>query len=81
MIYVDLDWWQTLFDEVYLVTDAPIVGNPPLTKREVDVVGRAGMPWNWLAEDTTTSPCSTMPCFCCGGAARKHEPRIVFPGL
>lgn len=40
MIVVDPHWWKTLFDEVYLLTDAPIVGNPPLTKREVDVIVR-----------------------------------------
>jgi D-alanine-D-alanine ligase len=40
MIVVDPHWWETLFDEVYLLTDAPIVDNPPLTKREVDVVER-----------------------------------------
>ena len=38
MIRVDCDWWKTLFDDVYLLTDAKIVCNPPLTKREVDVV-------------------------------------------
>ncbi len=38
MIRVEPDWWKTLFDEVYLVTDAPFVCNPALTKREVDVV-------------------------------------------
>jgi D-alanine-D-alanine ligase len=38
MIVVDPEWWKTLFDEVYLVTDARFVCNPPLTKREVDVV-------------------------------------------
>lgn len=38
MIRVEHDWWQTLFDEVYLVTDAPFVCNPVLTKREVDVI-------------------------------------------
>lgn len=38
MLVVDPNWWQTLFDEVYLLTDAPIVCNPSLTKREVDVV-------------------------------------------
>lgn len=38
MIRVEPDWWQTLFDEVYLVTDAPFVCNPALTKREVDVI-------------------------------------------
>ena len=41
MIVVDPHWWKTLFDEVYLLTDAPIVCNPPLTKREVNVVERA----------------------------------------
>src|SRR5262245_51811298 len=40
MIVVDPHWWETLFDEVYLLTDAPIVDNPPLTRREVDVVER-----------------------------------------
>src|SRR5438093_5381882 len=38
MIRVEHDWWKTLFDEVYLVTDAPFVCNPALTKREVGVV-------------------------------------------
>lgn len=38
MIRVEQDWWQTLFDEVYLITDAPFVCNPALTKREVDVI-------------------------------------------
>src|SRR5262245_58314155 len=38
MIRVESDWWKTLFDEVYLVTDAPFVCNPALTKREVDVI-------------------------------------------
>jgi D-alanine-D-alanine ligase len=38
MIHVEPNWWQSLFDDVYLLTDAPIVCNPALTKREVDVV-------------------------------------------
>lgn len=38
MIRVDPDWWKTLFDEVYLATDAPFVCNPALTKREVDII-------------------------------------------
>ena len=38
MIRVESDWWKTLFDEVYLVTDAPFVCNPALTKHEVDVI-------------------------------------------
>ena len=41
MIHVDPDWWKTLFDDVYLLTDANIVCNPTLTKREVDVVEQA----------------------------------------
>lgn len=40
MILVDPQWWKTLYDDVYLLTDAPIVCNPPLTKREVDVLER-----------------------------------------
>lgn len=41
MIVVDPEWWKTLFDEVYLITDAPFVCNPPLTKSEVDMVEQA----------------------------------------
>jgi D-alanine-D-alanine ligase len=41
MIHVDPHWWQSLFDEVYLLTDAPFVCNPALTRREVEVVERA----------------------------------------
>jgi D-alanine-D-alanine ligase len=41
MIIVDPDWWKTLFDDVYLMTDARIVCNPALTKREVDVAEKA----------------------------------------
>ena len=41
MIHVDPHWWQWLFDEVYLLTDAPFVCNPELTRREVEVVERA----------------------------------------
>jgi D-alanine-D-alanine ligase len=40
MIAVDPAWWQTLFDEVYLVTDAPFVCNPALTSSEVDRLER-----------------------------------------
>jgi D-alanine-D-alanine ligase len=38
MLTVDPDWWKTIFDEVYLITDAPFVCNPSLTSREVDTV-------------------------------------------
>lgn len=37
---VSPDWWKTLFDEVYLVTDARSVCNEELTRREVDLVCR-----------------------------------------
>ncbi len=35
-ITVDADWWQTLFDEVYLTTDARSVCNDEVTRREAD---------------------------------------------
>ena len=34
---VDPDWWKTLFDEIYLVTDARTVRDETLTQEEVDV--------------------------------------------
>lgn len=37
-IVVDPDWWKTLFDEVYLITDARSVCDKMLTYREVDVI-------------------------------------------
>ncbi|MBC8392601.1 MAG: class I SAM-dependent methyltransferase [Deltaproteobacteria bacterium] len=37
-IEVDHDWWKTMFDEVYLVTDARSVCDEELTRREVDVI-------------------------------------------
>lgn len=39
-ITVDPDWWRTLFDEVYLLTDARTVGDADLTSREIDWVCR-----------------------------------------
>ncbi len=36
-INVDPDWWQTLFDEVYLITDARTVGDAAVTRREIDL--------------------------------------------
>lgn len=36
-ITVDPDWWQTLFDDIYLITDARTVDNADLTRREVDI--------------------------------------------
>ena len=37
-IDVDPDWWKTMFDEVYLITDARSVCDETLTCREVDVI-------------------------------------------
>ena len=34
---VDPDWWKTLFDDIYLLTDARTVRDEALTRREVDV--------------------------------------------
>ncbi len=33
---VDEDWWQYLFDEIYLLTDARSINNEELSSREVD---------------------------------------------
>lgn len=35
---VSPDWWKTLFDEVYLLTDARSVNDAEVTRREIDVV-------------------------------------------
>jgi D-alanine-D-alanine ligase len=37
-IKVDPDWWKTLFDEVYLLTDARSVCDERITRREVDLI-------------------------------------------
>ena len=37
-IEVDPDWWKSLFDEVYLLTDARSVCDETLTRLEVDVI-------------------------------------------
>ena len=37
-IVVDSDWWKTMFDEIYLLTDARSVCDKELTRREVDVI-------------------------------------------
>ncbi len=39
-IHVDPDWWKTLFDDVYLVTDARSVCSPEVTETEVEVFSR-----------------------------------------
>ncbi|MFC1821640.1 class I SAM-dependent methyltransferase [Thermodesulfobacteriota bacterium] len=48
----DPDWWKTLFDEVYLTTDARTVCDENLTNREVDFLERAlGMEKSWAVLD------------------------------
>ncbi len=37
-IVVDPDWWKTLFDEIYLKTDARSVCNQEISIREVDLI-------------------------------------------
>ena len=37
-IEVDPDWWKTMFDDIYLMTDARSVCDEALTRLEVDVV-------------------------------------------
>ena len=37
-IPVDPDWWKTMFDEVYLLTDARSVCDDEVTRREVDLL-------------------------------------------
>jgi D-alanine-D-alanine ligase len=39
-IEVDPDWWKTLFDDIYLITDARSVDDERLTRREVDLICR-----------------------------------------
>ena len=37
-IKVDPDWWKTMFDDVYLITDARSVCDDEITRREVDLI-------------------------------------------
>jgi D-alanine-D-alanine ligase len=37
-IEFDPDWWKTLFDDIYLITDARSVDDERLTRREVDLI-------------------------------------------
>jgi D-alanine-D-alanine ligase len=37
-IEVEPNWWKTLFDDIYLITDARSVGDERLTRREVDLI-------------------------------------------
>jgi len=39
-IAVDPDWWKTLFDEIYLKTDARSVCDEEISRREVDIICR-----------------------------------------
>jgi len=39
-IQVKADWWKTMFDQVYLLTDQRTVCDPGLTRKEVDLVCR-----------------------------------------
>jgi len=39
-IAVEPDWWKTLFDEIYLVTDARTVRDDARTRREIDLFSR-----------------------------------------
>jgi D-alanine-D-alanine ligase len=36
-IDVDPDWWKTLFDEIYLLTDARSIDNAAVTRQEIDI--------------------------------------------
>ena len=35
---VSPNWWKSLFDELYLLTDARTIADDELTRREVDVL-------------------------------------------
>ena len=37
-IEVDPDWWKTIFDEVYLLTDSRSVCDEEITRREIDLL-------------------------------------------
>ena len=37
-IHVKQDWWKTLFDDIYLLTDARSVCNEEITCREIDLI-------------------------------------------
>lgn len=39
-IQVDPAWWKSLFDEIYLLTDARSVCDPRITRREVDLISQ-----------------------------------------
>ena len=58
-IQVDDNWWQELFDEIYLLTDARSVCNENLTRQEVDFL-----------EETLDLDKSTSILDLCGGQGR-----------
>ena len=35
---VNPDWWKSLFDDIYLLTDARSVDDAEVTRREIDVI-------------------------------------------
>ena len=35
---IDPDWWKTMFDDVYLLTDARSVCNNDITRMEVNII-------------------------------------------
>ena len=37
-VHVNPDWWKTLFDELYLLTDSRSVMDPEVTRREIELV-------------------------------------------
>ena len=40
-LHVDIDWWKTIFDDIYLMTDSRSICDPDLTQREVDFIETA----------------------------------------
>ena len=37
VIDVDPDWWKTLFDEIYLITDSRSIDDEEITRQEIDI--------------------------------------------
>lgn len=65
----DPDWWQHLFDELYLVTDARTVDSPQVTRLEVD----------FLVDHLRLRPGQRI-LDCCGGQGR-HALELVARGI
>lgn len=51
-IDVDPDWWKSLFDDVYLITDARSVCNAMLTRLEIDLITQLipMRPHDWILD-------------------------------